>query len=102
MTVEPSFHRQHSRQKHFTIKTEIEISQHNLQTEVTLISSDRPGLLFKCALVFHQQGLNLVSARISTAGMRAEDVFLLSNLSKHPLNEQQQRQLKQALIDTLN
>ncbi|MCI4410226.1 MAG: [protein-PII] uridylyltransferase [Thiotrichales bacterium] len=102
MTVSPHFHRQHSRQKHFTIKTEIDINQHNLQTEVTLISSDRPGLLFKCALVFHQQGLNLVSARISTAGMRAEDVFLLSNLSKQPLNEQQQRQLKQALIDTLN
>lgn len=89
----PSFHKLNHRQQQFTIKTQVTVSAQPPYSEVSLISRDRPGLLYRCALVFHELGINLISARISTAGLRAEDVFRVSTLGGTQLDDQQAQQL---------
>jgi [protein-PII] uridylyltransferase len=48
--------------------------------ELTIIASDRPGLLATIATIFAELGVNLQDARIATLGERVEDVFTLSDL----------------------
>jgi [protein-PII] uridylyltransferase len=40
--------------------------------------ADRPGLLSSVARIFLQHRLNLVDARVTTLGARAEDVFVVN------------------------
>jgi [protein-PII] uridylyltransferase len=44
-------------------------------TELTIVASDRPGLLATIGLLFHELGLSVQSARITTLGERIDDVF---------------------------
>ncbi len=44
-------------------------------TELTIVASDRPGLLAAIGQLFHELGLSVQSARISTLGERIDDVF---------------------------
>jgi len=44
-------------------------------TELTIVASDRPGLLATIGQLFHELGLSVQSARISTLGERIDDVF---------------------------
>ena len=48
--------------------------------ELTIIASDRPGLLATIAMLFAELGVNLLDARIATLGERVEDTFTLSDL----------------------
>jgi [protein-PII] uridylyltransferase len=48
---------------------------------LTFTAGDRPGLLAKVAMLLHQHGANVLSARINTLGNRAEDVFVLAGES---------------------
>lgn len=49
------------------------------QYMLSIVTTDRLGLLAYIARVFVQYGINLVTARITTLGERAEDVFLIES-----------------------
>lgn len=44
-------------------------------SELTIVASDRPGLLATIGQLFHELGLSVLSARITTLGERIDDVF---------------------------
>ncbi|MGL5947535.1 MAG: [protein-PII] uridylyltransferase, partial [Aeromonas sp.] len=58
-----------------------------------LSAPDMPGLLARVGAAFHQQGLNLHSAKIATLGERVEDFFSLTNAAGAPLTEHEQAKL---------
>jgi len=49
------------------------------QYMLSIVTTDRLGLLASIARVFVKYGINLVTARITTLGERAEDVFLIES-----------------------
>ncbi len=58
-------------------------------TELTIIASDRPGLLATIGLLFHELGLSVQSARIATLGERIEDVFLIADEQGEPIRDRE-------------
>ncbi len=56
---------------------------------MSVSGADRPGLLSALARVFLKHGLNLIDARVTTLGARAEDVFVVNGaaLEKAPSRE---------------
>lgn len=44
-------------------------------SELTIVASDRAGLLATIGLLFHELGISVLSARITTLGERIDDVF---------------------------
>ena len=49
------------------------------QVPLTVVTGDRPGLLYRLACVFLRHDIDLHGARINTLGERVEDVFLISS-----------------------
>lgn len=82
--------------KHMPIQTNVAISKNNdtYQHQLTVIASDKPGLLAELAHIFYDHGINLHNAKINTLGNRAEDTFLISAANEKPLSE--------AMIDKLS
>ena len=76
----PSSGRLSRQVKHFPIKAEAEIQPDDKGAHfvLTLTAADRPGLLYTVANTIAEHGANLHTAKISTLGERAEDVFLIS------------------------
>lgn len=75
-----------SRQRqHFPIETRVtfEPSPHKALTVMEVTAQDRPGLLYQVAAALKQAGVNLVAAKISTYGERAEDVFFINSREGH-------------------
>jgi len=68
------------RVRHFPIPPAVDIRPDERGTyhSVTIVASDRPGLLYSVARQLANYHLNLHSAKINTLGDRAEDVFLVS------------------------
>jgi [protein-PII] uridylyltransferase len=66
--------------KHFPIAPTVAISPDRSRGRYQLAIScaDRPGLLSAVSRVFVNHGLNLVDARVTTLGSRAEDVFVVN------------------------
>lgn len=66
--------------KHFPIKPEatIRADEKGAHYILSLIAADRPGLLYTVATTLAQHHANLHTAKITTLGERAEDVFLIS------------------------
>lgn len=66
--------------KHFPIAPEIDLRRDERAGYYTLsiITSDRPGLLYGVAYVFVTYGIQLHTAKINTLGARAEDIFIIS------------------------
>lgn len=58
-------------------------------TELTIIASDRPGLLATIGLLFHELGLSVLSARIATLGERIEDVFDIVGEDGKPVRDRE-------------
>ena len=69
--------------KHFPIEPQVEIvpDRRPGRWAVSLSGTDRPGLLSALARVFLKHGLNLIDARVTTLGARAEDVFIVNGPS---------------------
>ena len=59
-------------------------------TELTIIASDRPGLLARIGLLFLELELTVLSARIVTLGERVEDVFYILGADGHPIQDKEQ------------
>ena len=66
--------------KHFPIKPEATIrgDEKGAHFLLALTAADRPGLLYTVANTLAEHGANLHTAKITTLGERAEDVFLIS------------------------
>ncbi|MFQ6021173.1 MAG: [protein-PII] uridylyltransferase [Acidiferrobacterales bacterium] len=78
--------------KHFPIETKVNFSSsvNGQQTIMEVIAQDRPGLLYQVALTLQHCRVNLVTAKVSTYGERAEDIFFITDLEKRPLTDRQQ------------
>jgi [protein-PII] uridylyltransferase len=65
--------------KHFPIEPRVAIVPDRPAGRwlVTVSCADRPGLLSSVARLFLKHGLNLVDARVTTLGARAEDAFVV-------------------------
>ncbi|UCV06605.1 [protein-PII] uridylyltransferase [Dechloromonas denitrificans] len=76
----PSAGRLSRQVKHFPIKPEASIlgDEKGAHFILSLIAADRPGLLYTVANTLAEHGANLHTAKITTLGERAEDVFLIS------------------------
>ncbi|MBS1131458.1 MAG: Protein-P-II uridylyltransferase [Proteobacteria bacterium] len=76
----PSSGRLSRQVKHFPIKPEVSIRGDEKGTHfiLSLVAADRPGLLYTVANTLTEHGAYLHTAKITTLGERAEDVFLIS------------------------
>jgi len=76
----PSTGRLSRQVKHFPIKPEVSIRGDEKGTHfiLSVTAADRPGLLYRVANTLAEHGANLHTAKITTLGERAEDVFLIS------------------------
>jgi [protein-PII] uridylyltransferase len=78
--------------KHFPIKTHVDFKPDEIdqRTVMSLITSDRPGLLSRVGRAFVDCKVRLQNARIATLGARADDVFYITDLDNRPLREDAQ------------
>jgi len=68
------------RVRHFPISPAVDIrpDERGAYQVLSIVASDRPGLLYGVARILARHHINLQTARINTLGDRAEDVFLVS------------------------
>jgi [protein-PII] uridylyltransferase len=66
--------------KHFPIEPQVSLvpDRRPGRWVVSVSGADRPGLLSSVARIFLARGLNLIDARVTTLGARAEDVFVVN------------------------
>jgi [protein-PII] uridylyltransferase len=78
--------------RHFPIKTHVDFKPDELdrRTIMSLITSDRPGLLSRVGRAFLDCRVRLQNAKIATMGARAEDVFYITDFDNQPLREDAQ------------
>lgn len=72
------------------------------RTLLSLVCTDRPGLLADVTHVLRGQRLRVHDARIATFGERAEDVFQITDQRDMPLDDTQQQALREALLARLD
>lgn len=84
--------------RHFAVAPRVEFVDAGTLTRMTLVASDRPGLLAAVAQVLRDARLRVHDARIATFGERAEDFFVLSDAGNRALDEPTQHALREALI----
>ena len=79
--------------QHFPIGTKVTFPKPRDQdkTIMVVIAQDRPGLLHQVAKAFIACKTHLVSARISTFGERAEDIFYITDRDGQPINNPEER-----------
>jgi len=58
-----------------------------------LITTDHAGLLSKIGRAFIKQNVNLLSAKITTIGSRAEDMFYITDQQLQPINDTDKQNL---------
>jgi len=75
----PSTGRVSRQARHFAIEPAVNIrpDEKGLRYILAVTAGDRPGLLYRIALTLSRHGVNLQTAKITTLGERAEDVFLI-------------------------
>ncbi len=100
----PSRRTQPRHLKHFRIAPRIglEPAADGLSTRMSLICTDRPGLLADLTHVLRQQHIRVHDARIATFGERAEDMFLIADAQDRPLDGAQAEALRTALQASLD
>ncbi len=90
--------------RHFRIAPQVGFGSNDsgTRTVLSLVSTDRPGLLADVTRVLRRQRLRVHDARIATFGERAEDVFQITDERDQPLADPQQQQaLRDALLACL-
>ena len=65
--------------RHFAIEPVVNIrpDEKGQRHILSVTAGDRPGLLYRIARVLGENGVNIITAKITTLGERAEDVFLI-------------------------
>ena len=106
-TIRPARRAQPRHLRHFRLAPQIGFDTADQagdggRTVLSLVSTDRPGLLADVTRVLRQQRLRVHDARIATFGERAEDVFQITDEHDHALaHPQQQQALSDALLACL-
>ncbi|MDH5407248.1 MAG: [protein-PII] uridylyltransferase [Gammaproteobacteria bacterium] len=77
------------KQKHFTFPTEVEFwaDPNKARTVMQVTAFDRPGMLSLIGTSLNQCNVRLHSAKISTFGERAEDLFFITGEDDKPLKD---------------
>ena len=77
------------RHKQLSRPTEAELVNRDgdAYSTLTVLTADRPGLLARIGLLFHELGISVLGARIATLGERVEDVFYLQGPSGGPITD---------------
>ncbi len=91
-------------QKHFRIPAQVRFSElvNPARSQLSLICSDRPGLLAALAQCFLQAEVNVMQARIATFGERVEDFFELQDHANQALDEDLQTRLRDSIVRALD
>ena len=99
LDVRPSRRAQPRHLRHFRIPPQVDFdtAADGRRTVMSLVCTDRPGLLADIAQVLRQQRIRVHDARIATFGARAEDVFLVSDRQDRALDEHECAALRDAL-----
>ena len=89
---------------HFHVKTDVRFLniEKTDQTEMELFALDQAGLLADVSAVFCDLELNLLNAKITTIGEKAEDFFILTNKFGRALDESERAALLTRLLQILN
>jgi [protein-PII] uridylyltransferase len=89
------------RVRHFPISPVVDIrpDERGAYQVLSIVASDRPGLLYGVARALARYQINLQTARVNTLGDRAEDVFLVSGEAL--ANSKKVLQLEQELLKEL-
>ncbi|MFD2165840.1 [protein-PII] uridylyltransferase [Thalassotalea euphylliae] len=87
------------RLKTFNLKTQVSFIQSDIKntTMLEIITTDRPGLLASFAQVFSDLKLRIHTAKITTFGERAEDIFTISNAENKALTDTEKEILNERL-----
>lgn len=85
--------------QHFSVKTDVRFLHENKteHTEMELIALDKPGLLAEVSQIFNDLQLNLLNAKITTVGEKAEDFFILKNKENKALTLKERENLRQVI-----
>jgi [protein-PII] uridylyltransferase len=105
--VRPTRRTQPRHLRHFRIAPQIGFDAAGPErTLLSLVCTDRPGLLADVTQVLRDQSLSVHDARIATFGERAEDVFQITCTdaggTRRPLDADQQQALRDALLASLD
>ena len=89
--------------RHFRIAPQVafDTSADGSRTILSLVTTDRPGLLADVTRLLRAQRLRVHDARIATFGERAEDVFQITDERDQPLDPRQSQALRDALLASL-
>ena len=87
----------------FKRKTKVRFVEHVQENQVALeiFTLDREGLLVQISHIFNQLGLELLNAKITTIGEKAEDFFVL-RARADVFSDEDKQQLKHRLIEELD
>ena len=90
--------------QHFTVQTDVRFLHENKKehTEMELVALDKAGLLAQVSQIFTELNLNLLNAKITTVGEKAEDFFILTNQLGQALAREEREILKQVLVKEIN
>ena len=97
-------HRMPRQLKHFDTETTVSftLNEKLQQTVITIKTADGAGLLTRIGEVFSQQGLTIHTARITTLGEIAEDIFQVTSSSGKMISDaDKHRQIEEALKQKL-
>lgn len=100
-----NIHRQSRQAKHFPIPTSIQFHADplNRHTIIELVTTDRAGLLSKIGRAFVKQNIHLQSAKITTIGSRAEDMFYITDQQLQPITDKTRQEIiKEEIIKVLD
>lgn len=99
LDVRPARRAQPRHLRHFRVVPQVDFdtSADGRRTVMSLVCTDRPGLLADIAQVLRQQQVRVHDARVATFGARAEDVFLVSDRQDRALDDTQCDVLRDAL-----
>ena len=100
-----NIHRQSRQAKHFPIPTSIQFHADplNRHTIIELITTDHAGLLSEIGRAFIQQNIHLHSAKITTIGSRAEDMFYITDHLQKPITDAvKQEQIREEILKILD
>jgi [protein-PII] uridylyltransferase len=86
--------------KQFKVKTQVSFIESTTKnrTMLEIVALDHPGLLANIAAVFQKCKLQIHSAKITTFGEKAEDVFTVSNADNEALTKAQEQALEVMLF----
>lgn len=90
--------------RHFDVPTRVSFQYNDSSHQhcMNLTTLDRPSLLAQVSHVFLQQKIEVHSARITTLGEKAEDMFFISDKNSKVLSEEKLQLLKDEIIEVLD